>query len=716
MSFLKRTTRRVPYVPQMEATECGAACLAMVLRYHGAAHALGELREACQVGRDGVSAAQIYRAASRYGLTPRALRVEPAALASLPLPAIVHWEFNHFVVVARLDRRGVLIVDPAGGERRLSHAEFSDKFTGVVISFQKSPAFRRQTLRSASLRRVFDVLRSLRGGGVALLAAVLLLELLGLLLPAGNQVLVDHVLVPARTHWVWVLIVAMGVSVLATLVSTAVRDRVLRRLHFAADVELATAFSERLLKLPLSFFELRSPGDLLQRVEAQRTVREALLRGVTCALDALLLIGYGALMLGYSLPVGATILALSALRAAVVVGTRRSVARASASELVAQSAEAQVVVEALSAPELVRAFGAEELLAQRYEERNVKRLNAEVLQRSIGDRARELGSAADGLAHAAVLWLGGLEVLEDRMTLGVLTGLLTLQGLVRKPLLALVEGISLIDRTRAVFARLDDVFGERAPQRPQQSAPCLSGRLELEQVSFRHAGQAQAVCQDLTLQIAAGEKVALVGRSGQGKSTLLRVVAGLLTPTQGRVLLDGVDLGQIERADLARQVGVVLQEPFLLNDSVRANLTLTAPDTPECDLREAARIACIDERITGLHQGYDTLVGEGGARLSGGERQRLALARALVRKPRLLLLDEATSSLDLATERQVHENLRALGCTRIVITHRLETVRDADRILVIDGGSVVQQGSFESLRRAPGLFSEIVARATARAS
>lgn len=712
----KLRRRRVPYVPQMEATECGVACLAMVLRYHGAAHPLAALRAACNVGRDGVSAAQLHRAAGGFGLKPRALRVDPQSLAKLPLPAIVHWEFNHFVVVARMDRRSVDIVDPAFGERRLSVAEFSDKFTGVALTFERDATFTPRTLRSASFHHVLGVLRTLRAGGIALLTAVLLLELLGLLLPAGNQLLIDHVLVPGRTSWVWPLLIGMGACVLATLVTTALRDRVLRRLHFAVDVELAAAFGDRLLALPLSFFEQRSPGDLMQRIEAQRNVRDALLRGVTCALDALLLIGYGALAFAYSLPIGAVVAALSLLRAGMVVSSRRAVARATASELAAQSSEAQVVVEALSAPELVRAFGAEELMAQRFEERHIRRLNAELTQRSVGARARELGSASDGLAHAAVIWLGGLEVLDERMTLGVLMGLVTLQGLMCKPLQALVEGIASIDRTRSVFARLDDVFGERAPEAATLPAPDLSGSVEIERVTFRHPGQARAVCEELSLRITAGEKIALVGRSGQGKSTILRLLAGLLTPTQGRVLLDGVELQRIAHADLARQVGVMLQEPFLLNDSVRANLTLSAPDAPESVLREAARLACIDERIAGLPRGYDTLIGEGGARLSGGERQRLALARALVRQPRLLLLDEATSSLDLATERCVHENLRSIGCTRVVIAHRLETVRDADRILVIDGGRIVQQGSYETLRRAPGMFAELALRAERRSA
>ena len=357
----------MPYVPQMEAAECGVACLSMVLRYHGAEHPLAALRSVCEVGRDGVSAAKIYRGALKYGLKVKALRVEPQLVASLALPAIAHWEFNHFVVVARVDSAGVLIVDPAVGERHVGHAEFSEAFTGVILTFEKGPAFRSTRLRSESIARVLEVVRSFKLGGLALIAAVLLLELLGLLIPAGNQVLIDHVLVPQRENWLWVLLLGIGVCSLASLVTLGLRDRVLRRLHFAADVELATTFTERLLRLPLSFFELRSTGDLMQRVEAQRAVRDIVLRAVTAVLDGLLLVGYGALMLAYDMRVACAVLAIAVFHAGAVLATRHAVAHATAGELAAQGREAQVVVEALAAPELVRAFAAEELLEQRQE-------------------------------------------------------------------------------------------------------------------------------------------------------------------------------------------------------------------------------------------------------------------------------------------------------------------------------------------------------------
>jgi ABC-type bacteriocin/lantibiotic exporter with double-glycine peptidase domain len=445
-------------------------------------------------------------------------------------------------------------------------------------------------------------------------------------------------------------------------------------------------------------------------------VRDAVLRGVIAVLDGFLLVGYGGLMLAYDLHVGVAILLLGALHAGTVLATRHAVAHATASELAAQGREGQVVVEALAAPELVRAFAAEELLEQRQEERCIARLNAEVAQRSVSERALQLASAAEGVTHAVVLGLGGQLVLSDQMTLGVFSGLLTLQGLFQKPLRSLVDSVALFGRLRAVFARLDDVLAERAPEQGSVVLARPRGELRLQGVSFRHEGQATPLCQGLDLTIAAGEKVALVGRSGQGKSTLLRLLSGLLSPSEGEVLLDGVELRQLAPEWLARHVGVVLQEPLLLDDSLRANLTLSAPDASEQDLCFATRAACIDDCVARLRDGYETQLGVGAMRLSGGERQRLALARALVRRPRVLLLDEATSSLDLTTEARVHHNLGELGCTRVVIAHRLATVRDADRILVIEGGKIVQQGSYEQLAGSPGLFAQLVKSAEERAA
>jgi ABC-type bacteriocin/lantibiotic exporter with double-glycine peptidase domain len=290
------------------------------------------------------------------------------------------------------------------------------------------------------------------------------------------------------------------------------------------------------------------------------------------------------------------------------------------------------------------------------------------------------------------------------MTLGVFAGLVTLQALLQKPLGQLVEAAFLLTRVRAVLSRIDDVLDTAGMSPGNLTLHGVRGELALSGVSFRYDAHAPPVCDDVHVRIHPGEKVAIVGRSGQGKTTLLRLFTGLLPPSEGQVSLDGVDMRTLSPETLASHVGVVLQEPFLIDDSVRANLTLGQPDLPESRLRWAARMAAVDHVIDALPQGYDTPLGEQGTRLSGGEKQRMALARALLRKPKVLVLDEATSSLDLDTEARVHANLRELACTRVLVAHRMETVRDADRILVVDAGKIVAEGRYEELRKRSSLF------------
>ncbi len=699
--------RRVPFVPQMELTECGAASLAMVLHYHGSEVPLSLTRQACGVGRDGVSAGRIYKAAARFGLRASAFKSELEQLGELALPAIVHWEFNHFVVLERITARSVVIVDPAVGRRRLSREEFSRAFTGVVLTFEPTPSFVKQRGKSRSLARYAERLRSLRSTWLTVLWSALLLELLGLAFPALTQVLVDHVLLPTRERWLWPVLALVVSSALCILTVTAIRDRVLRRLHFALDVDLMSGFTAHLLSLPLTFFQQRTAGDLLSRVDAQKTLRDLALKAVIAGLDGLLVLGYAAMIVAYDLTVGLTIFAMALLRMLVVASMRERLSSATASHLAEHGREVSALVEPLAAPELIRAFGAEDLAEEQYERRFVARLNAEIQRETLNERTIQLSSTIDGFAQAAVIWLGGSLVLEDRMTVGVFAGLVTLQALLQKPLSSLMEAAFLLTRARAVLARIDDVLETEGSRPGSIELHAVRGELRLRRVSFRYDPHAPAICDDVNLTIRPGEKVAIVGRSGQGKTTLLRLLTGMLAPSAGEVLLDDVSLAEVAPHSLARHVGVVLQEPFLSDDTVRANLTLSQPDAPEQLVRWACQMACIDHVIDALPQGYDTPLGENGMCLSGGEKQRLALARALLRRPKVLLLDEATSSLDLETEARVHRNLSVLQCTRVLIAHRMETVRDADRVLVVEGGKVVQEGRYDELRQRPGMFQRL---------
>jgi ATP-binding cassette subfamily B protein len=414
------------------------------------------------------------------------------------------------------------------------------------------------------------------------------------------------------------------------------------------------------------------------------------------------------LMLAYEPRLGALVLVLNASRVLLVGLLSRRVEPLASAELARAGGEQSTAVQALASAEAVRAFGAEALLGARYADRVAERMSATLDVKRATAQVRFVTAAFDALAAGAILWAGGTAVLAGEMSLGTLVGFFALSLFLQKPMQALAEALAKLSEVRAVVARVDDVL-ECEPERSGQlRIGALLGGLELENVGFRHAEASPWVCRGVSLRIAAGEKVAVVGRTGAGKTTLARLMLGLLAPGEGRVRVDGVPLSELDLVEFRAQVGVVLQETSLLDASVAENLALGADRVSDDDLLWACRMACIDDVIDALPERHATRLGARGVALSGGQRQRLALARALVRKPRLLLLDEATSSLDLETEARVHRNLSQLGCTRVLIAHRLATVRDADRIIVLEGGQIVEQGTYDELLTRGGPFSAMV--------
>jgi ATP-binding cassette subfamily B protein len=701
--------RRVRFIPQLEATECGAASLAMVLDYHGACLPLSEVREACAVSRDGVNANAIIRAAQSYGLVAQGFRVEPSDLGELALPAIIHWEMRHFVVLERIERRHFTIVDPALGRRVLSREEFSAAFTGVALAFEPSDRLVARARRSGSLARYRRVLFAQKMPLFMLLSSALAMEMLAVLLPAGNQVLIDHVIGAQHESWTLPLVVLVAAASLLMLALGFVRDRLVRRLGFVIDLELVSLFVEHLVRLPLGFFQQRTQGDLMDRVASQRQVRDVVMRAFTACLDGLLVCTYGALMIAYHAQLGLAVIGMTMLRVLWLFAVRPGIEQQVASELVLRGNELGVLVEAFAAPEALKACAIEDRMLTRYHARLVERLTAGQRREQSSGTLAHATSLFDVAAQALVLWLGGIAVIEHQLTLGAFASFVVLSRLFQRPVQAIVEATMQLMYVRVALARFDDVLATARERDGTERVHGLAREIVLDRVSFRYGPSSPWVCKDLSLTIKAGEKVAIVGRSGQGKSSILSLLLGLTRPTSGAIYVDGKDLSSVLRSSWLAQVGVVLQEPLLLDDSVAANLSFHLQEAPFSQVRRAAELACVDDVIAALPQGYDTRLGMGGSRLSGGQRQRLGLARALCREPALLLLDEATSALDAESEARVHRNLAQLGCTRVVVAHRLSTVRDADRILVFEGGQIVQSGSYDELARSPGLFASLAA-------
>ncbi|MEU4580467.1 peptidase domain-containing ABC transporter [Nonomuraea sp. NPDC023979] len=696
---------------QNTQTECGAACLAMVLGHHGHRTTVTELSERLGVGRDGLSARAVVAGAREHGLAAKALRLAPGEVARAPLPAIAHWESNHFVVVERWAAGRVDLVDPGQGRRRLTQAEFAAGFTGVLLLFEPGAGFRRGPSPADAWRRQFvrTMLRRRRGLLAQVIAASLLLQLIGLALPLLSEILLDTVL-PQRAGG---LLPLLGVAVLvagaAQLVLGGLRAALLVSLRARADRELSEGVIGHLMALPYTYFTRRGTGDLVTRAASVSTLRE-LLTGqiVTAILDGPLAIGYLVLIAVRDPVFGAALTGVVVLQSLLLALTSRRVHLLTQQELAAEAKTQGTLIQTIAGIETLKASGAEHRAARRWSDQFARQLRADVragLTHGLLDAAV---SAIRVITPLGLLWIGAWRVLDGDLTAGALVALNALAMAALTPLGSLMSSLQSFQLAGAHFDRLSDIL--IAVPEPGEGIEVrrLRGRIELDGVGFRHDPRGPWTLRGVTVSISPGQKVALVGASGSGKSTLARLLLALHTPTEGQIRYDGVPVSELNLRTLRCRFGVVTQDPSLFNGTIRENIAFNDPDAPMERVVAAAELAALHDDVMAMPMKYDTVLVEGGS-LSGGQRQRLALARAVLSRPEVLLLDEATSNLDSATEAVVEGNLAWLSQTRIVIAHRLSTVRDADLILVLDAGRIVQRGTHEQLMAVPGAYAELLA-------
>jgi ABC-type bacteriocin/lantibiotic exporter with double-glycine peptidase domain len=681
----------------------------MVLAYHGATVPLERVRIAAGTGR-GTAAAGLLDGAEQLGLHGRGVRLDMDGLRYLPRATILHWGFNHFVVLDRVRRASIDIVDPGYGRRTVSIDHFRKHFTGVALVFEVTDGFEASPPgRSKAWRYLAQLLRQ-RSLVSRVVVTSIVLRLIALALPVFTALVVDRVVPRGDRDLLAVIAIGIGFALGFQFLSSLIRSHLLLELRTRMDVRMTLGFVSHLLSLPYAFFGRRSSGDLLLRVASNTQIRDLVTSSMlSTLLDGAMAAAYLLLLVLLSPVLAAVTLATGGLQLVAFALSRRRYAQLTAEDLESQARAHSYLVQMLVGIETLKVAGAENRALENWANLYVDELNI-ALRRS---RLMAVLEAVNGFLYAtaplALLVVGAHLVLSGELSLGTMLAGGALAAAFLAPLGGLIQSALQLQMLGSYVERIDDVMVTEPEQRRDAvPPPRLSGAIDIHRVSFRYGPSEPLVVRDVSLSIEPGSMVAIVGRSGSGKSTLAALLLGLYSPTEGSIVYDGYDLAELDHRKLRQQLGVVPQQAFLFSGSIRSNLALADPLAPYESIAAAARRACIDEDIRAMPMGYETILSDGGASLSGGQRQRLALARALLHEPAILLLDEATSSLDAATERSVMATLTELRVTRIVIAHRLSTVAGADRIIVMDEGFVVESGTHAELLARRGRYAGLV--------
>jgi ABC-type bacteriocin/lantibiotic exporter with double-glycine peptidase domain len=704
---------RVPVILQASRAECGVACLTMVLHSHGHHIPLREVRELCPVGRDGLSAGGIVRVARQLGM--QADGHPPGVLSRLPVPLIAHWEGDHFVVVERFSPRGARLIDPRLGRRRMPAAEFRAGLGRAVLSVRPGEGFAPRRPDEKPFWRRY--LRSLLGnpGTTGTLAQVLVVTLIGQLLvlamPVTAKIVVDDTASLRSSSAETLLGAGLAVAAAAQLVTGLLRSALLVRLQGRQDIRALLGFAAHLLRLPLRYFEERSTGDIVTRFGSIAALRDLMTsQALGSLLDAMFFLSYLAVLVAVDAAVGLAVLAVTLTVIALLWLTTRPVRERMALDLAAQSEALGYLVEMIEGMPTLKSSAAEDRAMGRLS-RLLSRWITCTLRRSYLTAVTDAAtSALRFLTPLLVLWLCVSRVLDGTLTPGTMLAVTWLASAIITPLSSFAASGQRFQLAGAQMQRIADVLDARPEPRPSAPAPGrpVQGHIELQDVSYRYEPRGPLVLSGISAVIRAGQRVAVVGSTGSGKTTLGMLLTCLYAPIGGQVRFDGRLAGTFDPRALRRQIGVVLQEPFIFSGTIRDNISLHDPALPDAEIIRAARLAGLHEEITATPLGYDTRLAQRGTGLSGGQRQRLALARALARRPAVLVLDEATSHLDAATESLIHDNLARQQCTQVIIAHRLSTIRDADQILVLHQGRLAEAGTHHQLLALGGRYAALV--------
>ncbi|KYC38063.1 ABC transporter ATP-binding protein [Scytonema hofmannii PCC 7110] len=708
----QRLTLRYPVFLQQSASDCGVACLVMIGQYWGKRFSVNRVRDIANVDRNGASLRGLAAAAESIGFSTRPVRATLDKLAQQNLPAIAHWQGKHYIVVYQVTRNRAIVADPAMGLRKLSHAEFKEHWTGFALLLQPTSVLKEVKEFNEPFWRFFELVKPHWVVLIEVLVASILIQLFGLVVPLFTQLLLDRVVVQRSALTLNAVGLGLLIFSLFRVAMTGLRQYLLDHTANRIDLALIVGFVTHTFRLPLRFFEFRYVGDIISRVQENRKIQSFLTgEALSIFLDLLTVFVYVGLMFWYSWKLALLVLVAVPPFVLMALIATPLLQRVSRQIFHAFAAESSYLIEALTGIRTIKSMAIEQTVRWHWEDLHNKSIKTLFSGRVINNVLSTFSSTVEAVATTALLWYGAWLVIQNQLTIGQLVAFNMLLGNVIRPFQRLIVLWNQLQETIVAVERIEDVI-EAEPEedleyQPRQSLPQIRGHISFEHVTFRYHPESEVnTLENISFEVLPGQTVALVGRSGSGKTTISKLVLGLYPPTEGKILIDGYDITSIALSSLRQQIGVVDQDTFLFGGTIRENISVGNPEATLEDLIVAAQLAGAHQFIKELPLGYETQIGEGGGMLSGGQRQRLAIARALLGNPPVLILDEATSSLDAESERIIQTNLSTivLGRTILVIAHRLSTIRNADLILVLDRGILIEQGTHEELMAKRGHY------------
>ncbi len=704
---------------QMEALECGAAALSMILKYYKRYVPLEQLRLDCGVSRDGTKANNMLKAARKYGLEAKGIKVELGGLKKASYPAVIFWNFNHFVVLEGFKHGKAYIDDPASGRRYVDFDEFDDSFTGIVLMFRPGEEFEKGGSKPAIWPKIK---RRLEGRLSILMFMILigfLMFILGFLYPSFSRFFIDDILVAGSMRQLKPLLAFMAGSLVINGVLTWVQQTCLLRFQERISLKTSSEFVQHLFKLPVQFFIQRMPGELCNRIESNTSIANVICEQlISVVINGVTGVFFGVLMFMYDVPLTFMCIVLVSVMAVVFLISSAKIKSKSFKIEMEGGKLSGTTISGIEMIESLKASGSENDFFQQWAGQQAKVVleGQNLAMVNLGNSVTP--SVISSVLNILVLTVGAFRVMDGHLTIGMLIAYQSLLSSFMGPVSTFISLGKTLMGIDADMQRVDDVMDYPAPPVFKESPEVtdenylpyerLQGSISMRNVSFGYSRLSPPLLEGFNLELTPGKRIALVGGSGSGKSTIGKLLSCLYEPWEGEILFDGKPVSEIDRKVFSASVSVVDQSISIFDGTIKDNITMWNSTIPIEHYVQAAKDACIHDVIISRPDGYYAKLIEGGKNFSGGQRQRLEIARALAINPRILIMDEATSALDAVTEATVDRNLRRRGCTSIIIAHRLSTIRDCDEIIVLDTGKVVQRGTHEELISQEGLYKELI--------